>query len=337
MKSSATVATWSHRSDACLALPRAGAAVELDPTSVAFRTPDQFKWRDPTHKAATNQTILQGNPNGTGLYININAGKANRFSPPHYHPNDRFIMVIKGPWWVGSGTSQDASQALPMPPGTFVTHFGKEVHWDGAKDDETMIYIIGEAPATNIPAKVPETKTPYAGLDPKAVAYVRPDQYKWRDPAHKTPTNQVILHGDPSKPGLYVTLNKFTAGAFSRPHFHPNDRFIMVLQGTWWVGTGPKFDTEQHRPDADGHVRDPFRQGHPLRRLEGRRRAGPDHRHGAGDQHTGEAELGLGRALGGDEAGGDRVFALVHQVEGRDLDAVAATLLGVIERLIGLG
>ncbi len=67
-----------------------------------------------------------------------------------------------------------------------------------------------------------------------------------------------------SKPGLYVTLNKFTAGAFSRPHFHPNDRFIMVLKGTWWVGTGPKFDPEQHRADADGHVRDPLRQGHPL-------------------------------------------------------------------------
>ena len=228
-------------------------AVELDPKSVTFRKQEDFKWRDPTHKALTNQTILQGNPNGTGLYININAGSAKRFSPPHYHPNDRFVMVIKGPWWVGSGTTQDPSQALAMPPGSFVTHFGQQVHWDGAKDDETMIYIIGEAPATNIPVKVPaETPGAYTGLDPKAVAYVRPEQYKWRDPSHKTPTNQVILHGDPSKPGLYVTLNKFTAGAFSRPHFHPNDRFIMVLQGTWWVGTGPNFDTNNTVPMPTG-------------------------------------------------------------------------------------
>ena len=76
-------------------------AVELDPKSVTFRKQEDFKWRDPTHKALTNQTILQGNPNGTGLYININAGSTKRFSPPHYHPNDRFVMVIKGPWWVG--------------------------------------------------------------------------------------------------------------------------------------------------------------------------------------------------------------------------------------------
>jgi hypothetical protein len=227
-------------------------SVELDPKSVIFRKQEDFKWRDPTHKQPVNQTTLHGTPNGTGLYININAGQPDRFADPHYHPNDRFIMVIKGPWWVGSGTTRDASQALPMPPGTLVTHFGKQVHWDGAKDDPTYIYIIGEAPATNIPVKVPATSAPYAGLDSRTVAYVRPDQYKWRDPSHKSPTNQVILHGDPSKPGLYVALQKFTTGAFSRPHFHPNDRFIMVLQGTWWVGTGPKFDTNNTVPMPTG-------------------------------------------------------------------------------------
>jgi oxalate decarboxylase/phosphoglucose isomerase-like protein (cupin superfamily) len=230
----------------------AASAVELDPKSVTFLKQEQFKWRDPTHKQPVNQTTLQGTPNGTGLYININAGKPNRFAQPHYHPNDRFIMVIKGPWWVGSGTTRDTSQALPMPPGTLVTHYGKQVHWDGAKDDETYIYIIGEAPATNIPVKVPETAAPYAGLDPKIVSYIRPDQYKWRDPFHKSPTNQVVLHGDPSKPGLYITLNRFSPGAFSRPHFHPNDRFIMVLKGTWWVGTGPKFDTNNTVPMPTG-------------------------------------------------------------------------------------
>ena len=195
---------------------------------------------------------MHGNPNGPGLYININAGKPNRFAPPHYHPNDRFIMVIKGPWWVGSGTTVDASQAVPMPPGTLVRHFGKEVHWDGAKDDETFIYIIGEGPASNIPVKLPEPAVPYTGLDPKVVGYTRPDQYKWRDPSHKSPTNQAILHGDPSKPGLYVVAQKFSPGAFSRPHTHPNDRFIMVLKGTWWNGTGPNFDVNNTVPMRTG-------------------------------------------------------------------------------------
>jgi quercetin dioxygenase-like cupin family protein len=35
-----------------------------------------------------------------------------------------------------------------------------------------------------------------------------------------------------------MVLTKWLPGHMSRPHFHPNDRFITVLKGTWWVGTG---------------------------------------------------------------------------------------------------
>jgi hypothetical protein len=41
-------------------------AVELNPAAVAFQTPDQFKWRDPTDQVATNQVILQGDPTKPG-------------------------------------------------------------------------------------------------------------------------------------------------------------------------------------------------------------------------------------------------------------------------------
>jgi len=40
-----------------------------------------------------------------------------------------------------------------MPAGSFVTHFGKQVHYDGAKDQEAMIEIVGEGPATATPAE----------------------------------------------------------------------------------------------------------------------------------------------------------------------------------------
>jgi len=51
-----------------------------------------------------------------------------------------------------------------------------------------------------------------------------------------------ILFGDPSKPGPYVARIKWLPGNMSRPHFHPNDRFFAVISGTWWMGTGDKFD-----------------------------------------------------------------------------------------------
>ncbi len=35
-----------------------------------------------------------------------------------------------------------------MPAGSFVTHSGKEVHWDGAKDEDAVLLITGEGPET---------------------------------------------------------------------------------------------------------------------------------------------------------------------------------------------
>jgi hypothetical protein len=34
-----------------------------------------------------------------------------------------------------------------------VTHFGKQVHYDGAKDEEAVLLIVGEGPATVTPAE----------------------------------------------------------------------------------------------------------------------------------------------------------------------------------------
>jgi hypothetical protein len=131
-------------------------AAELNPAALVYTLPDQLKWRDPTGAAGVNQAILQGDPTKPGLYVVMNRFKPGHFSRPHWHPNDRFITVIKGTWWVGTGTRFDPNNSVPMPTGTFVTHFAKEVHWDGAKDEEAWLIIVGEGPATL--TRVEETK-----------------------------------------------------------------------------------------------------------------------------------------------------------------------------------
>src|SRR3954465_8673246 len=78
-------------------------------------------------------------------------------------------------------------------------------------------------------------------LDPKAVMFKLPDQIPWKENS-AAGNASAVLYGDPSKPGLYIVLTKWHGGHMSRPHFHPNDRFITVISGTWWVGSGPKFD-----------------------------------------------------------------------------------------------
>ena len=41
-------------------------------------------------------------------------------------------------------------------------------------------------------------------------------------------------------------------GVMSRPHYHPTDRHVTVISGTWWAGKGPKFDPDSTTPLGPG-------------------------------------------------------------------------------------
>jgi hypothetical protein len=128
-------------------VPKAtGSFIGLDPSMVTTKTPDQIEWKI---NASNRTATLVGDPNKPGIYVQLLTWpKGNNFSRPHSHPNDRFIMVLSGTWWVGTGDTFDPENlTVPMKPGTFVTHFAKGVHWDGAKDEDTTLIIIGEGSA----------------------------------------------------------------------------------------------------------------------------------------------------------------------------------------------
>ena len=131
-------------------MPGAVPAAELNPAAVTYKLPDQIPW-GPVNAAGAQQAVVLGDPTKPGFYMVYNKWtKGNHFSKPHSHPNDRFIVVLQGTWWVGSGTKFDPENGtVPMPAGSFVTHFGKQVHWDGAKDEDTVLLIMGEGPATS--------------------------------------------------------------------------------------------------------------------------------------------------------------------------------------------
>jgi hypothetical protein len=135
------------------ALAGRGYAAELDPAAVVYKLPDQIQWSPPNDRGAQS-AVLVGDPSKPGLYIVLTKWLAgNHFSHPHFHPNDRYITVIKGTWWVGSGRKYDPNSTVPMPAGSFVTHFGKQVHFDGAKDEDAVLLIVGDGPATATPAE----------------------------------------------------------------------------------------------------------------------------------------------------------------------------------------
>ena len=125
---------------------------DLNPAALAYKLPNQLEWKEALPGA--RMAVLQGDPSKPGLYIVLIKWSPHSMSRPHFHPNDRFITVISGTWWVGTGSKFDPESTVAMPAGSFVTHFGKQVHYDGAKDGEAMIEIVGEGPATATPAEM---------------------------------------------------------------------------------------------------------------------------------------------------------------------------------------
>ena len=131
--------------------PLAVTAADLNPAMVTYQHPDQIKW---TGREGVAQTaILMGDPSKEGLYIELVKWYPHNMSHPHFHPNDRYITVLSGTWWVGSGTKFDPDATVPMPAGSYVVDLAKQPHFDGAKDEAAVIEIVGEGPATMTPAE----------------------------------------------------------------------------------------------------------------------------------------------------------------------------------------
>jgi hypothetical protein len=129
-------------------------ANNLNPKAIAYKLPDQIKWNDRGNGSL--DSVLFGDPSKPGMYGILVKWTAHHMSHPHYHPNNRYVTVISGTWWVGTGTKWDPESTVPLGPGSTGTHFAKEVHWDGAKDADVILEIVGEGPGTS--TAVPETK-----------------------------------------------------------------------------------------------------------------------------------------------------------------------------------
>ena len=137
---------------AVLVAPPAGLGADLDRTAVDFTAPADIKWV--RNAAGTNeQAVLFGDPSKPGPYVARIKWLPGNMSRPHFHPNDRFFVVISGTWWMGTGTTFDPNATVPAPAGSYVVHYAGTVHYDGAKDEEVIIQVWGIGPATSTPAE----------------------------------------------------------------------------------------------------------------------------------------------------------------------------------------
>lgn len=127
------------------------ARADKDKASFVRVTPDEVKWMERPGYDGVKFAVIHGDPSKPGVYV-IRA----KFSPgamtrPHWHPEDRFVTVLQGTWYTGEGDTFEPDKTTPLKAGSFMLHPAKAHHYDGAKDEEVIVQIIGIGPsATNL-------------------------------------------------------------------------------------------------------------------------------------------------------------------------------------------
>ena len=77
---------------------------------------------------------------------------------------------------------------------------------------------------------------------PQGHVVAMPDTLKWVEPPVLPGARLAVVHGDPSKEGLFVYRLKMPANYRIPPHMHKASENVTVLAGTFYMGLGEKFD-----------------------------------------------------------------------------------------------
>ncbi len=120
--------------------------------------PDDVEWRDSPMGGGARTSVQDGDPIKPGIYVQRIRYAPGMFTEPHFHPDDRHCLVLKGTWYMGTGEVKDIDKAVPLKAGTYMKHPAGGVHWDGAKDEEVIVQVIGFGP-TGITRVKPNTSS----------------------------------------------------------------------------------------------------------------------------------------------------------------------------------
>ncbi len=90
----------------------------------------------------------------------------------------------------------------------------------------------------------------FSASSDKDFLVIPPEKVEWKDAGGGA--KLAVIYGDPAKPGMYVIRAYFPPGVMSAPHFHGEDRHIVVVQGTWNAGTDDSWDPKATAPLEQG-------------------------------------------------------------------------------------
>lgn len=124
---------------------------DTEAETITITQTDKLEWRDYPGLPGVKFVVIAGNPRETGIYVIRAKFAPHTMSKPHSHPEARYVTVLKGTWWAGTGEKFDPDSTTPVPTGGFAVHTPGKVHYDGAKDEEVIVQIMGMGPSgTNV-------------------------------------------------------------------------------------------------------------------------------------------------------------------------------------------
>ena len=99
---------------------------------------NNMQWKDYLGLPGVQFVVLSGDPSKPGIYTIRVKFEPHIMSRPHWHPEERYVTVF------------DPNTTTPVPVGGFADHTAKEIHYDGAKDEQVIVQITGMGPSGTI-------------------------------------------------------------------------------------------------------------------------------------------------------------------------------------------
>ena len=110
--------------------------------------PEAIKWVDEPDGHGVQRAVIDGDPAKPGLYVTRIKFPPGVMSTVHSHGEDRHIVVLKGTWYTGTGNAFTPDKTVPLKVGSYMKHPAGATHFDGAKDEEVILQIVGIGPST---------------------------------------------------------------------------------------------------------------------------------------------------------------------------------------------
>lgn len=111
-------------------------------------TPEQLKWTAEPDGLGFQTAIVEGDPSKPGIYVIQVKFPPGVMSRPHFHGEARYATVLKGTWYTGEGDEFAPNKTVALKPGSFMKHPAGTHHFDGAKDEEVVLQLVGTGPSS---------------------------------------------------------------------------------------------------------------------------------------------------------------------------------------------